>query len=233
MIVLAALAVSVGQCVTPRHKSDFLVIVDAGHGGKDVGAPSVIPQKFEKQVTLAVARSLSKRLGDRAGISVVMTRATDQTLTLIQRRRIISSCSPNLVISIHADSGPSSARGPSVYVLNDEGEAIVVDRIMRSSHSPDYDDDTAFIMANLKQRGSMNFAFDLAVKIRTALGRESERPRPLKTANFALLKAPGIPSILIETGYVSNRIDAEKLFDADQQAKMADTIASAIVFHQR
>ncbi|RZK44532.1 MAG: N-acetylmuramoyl-L-alanine amidase [Hymenobacter sp.] len=233
MIVLTALAISVGQCVTPRPKTGFVVILDAGHGGSDVGAPAIIPQKYEKQVTLEIATALSKQLGLRKGITVIMTRATDRHLTLVQRRQIIKSCSPDLVISIHADSGPSSARGPSVYVLNDAGEAIVVSRLMRVNRSVDHDDDTAFILANLRQRGSINFAVELAVKIRTALGRGDSNPRAIKTANFALLKAPGVPSILIETGYVTNRLDANILFDTNQQALIADAIGSCIVPNRR
>lgn len=227
-MILAALSIAVGSCVTPRKSSDFRVIVDAGHGGRDVGAPAVMRGKFEKEVTLAVATALSKRLGLRTGFAVVMTRATDRNLSLVQRRQIIGSCSPNLVISIHADSGPSSARGPSVYVLNDAGEAIAVNRLMRSGRSIDHDDDTAFILANLRQRGSMNYAFGLAERIRTALGRDNGHPRAIKTANFALLKAPGVPSVLIETGYVTNRRDAQRLFDPAQQALIADAIASSI-----
>lgn len=229
MIVLAALAISVGECMTPRRVSDFTVVVDAGHGGRDVGAPAIIPRRFEKEVTLAIATALSKQLSLRKGLAVIMTRATDRNLTLVQRRQIIASCSPDLVISIHADSGPSSARGPSVYVLNDSGEAIVVSRLMRSSRPVDHDDDTAFILANLRQRGSMNYAFDLAVKIRTALGRGDGNSRAVKTANFALLKAPGVPSILVETGYVTNQSDAERLFDTNQQAIIAGEIAASIV----
>jgi N-acetylmuramoyl-L-alanine amidase len=228
MAILAALALSVGQCVAPRKSSDFTVIVDAGHGGRDVGAPAVIPRKFEKEVTLAIATALAKQLSLRKGLAVIMTRATDRNLTLVQRRYIIESCSPDLVISIHADSGPSSAHGPSVYVLNDAGEAVVVSRLMRSSRSVDHDDDIAFILANLRQRGSMNYAYDMAVKIRTALGRGDGHPRAVKTANFALLKAPGVPSILIETGYVTNRRDADKLFDPNQQAIIANAIASSL-----
>ncbi|MEG3168357.1 N-acetylmuramoyl-L-alanine amidase [Sphingomonas sp. LB3N6] len=228
MIVLAALAISVGQCTTPRRASDFTVVVDAGHGGRDVGASAIIPGKYEKQVTLAIAAALSKKLALRKGLSVVMTRATDRNLTLGQRRQIIGSCTPDLVISVHADSGPSSASGPSVYVLNDAGEAIVVSRLMRSARSVDHDDDTAFILANLSQRGSMNFAVQLAVKIRAALGRGDANPRAIKTANFALLKAPGVPSILVETGYVTSRIDATRLFDTNHQALIADAIASSI-----
>ncbi|RYF03726.1 MAG: N-acetylmuramoyl-L-alanine amidase [Oxalobacteraceae bacterium] len=229
MVVLAALALSVGQCVVPRKSSDFVVVIDAGHGGRDVGAPAVIPRRYEKQVTLAIATALSKQLSRRKGLAVVMTRATDRNLTLVQRRQIIGSCSPNLVISIHADSGPSSARGPSVYVLNDAGEAVVVSRLMRSAQSAHHDDDTAYILANLRQRGSMNFAIELAVRIRSALGGADGKPRAIKTANFALLKAPGVPSILVETGYVTNRLDAEKLFNPNQQATIASEIAASIV----
>jgi N-acetylmuramoyl-L-alanine amidase len=228
MVIFAALAISVGQCVAPRKPSDFTVIVDAGHGGRDAGAPAIIPRKYEKEVTLAIATALSKQLSLRKGLAVVMTRATDRDVTLVQRRHIIRSCSPDLVISIHADSGPISARGPSVYVLNEAGEAVVVSRLMRSNRSVDHDEDTAFILANLRQRGSINFSFGLAAKIRTALGRGDGNLRAIKTANFALLKAPGVPSILVETGYVTNQFDANKLFDPNQQALIADAIASSI-----
>lgn len=233
MIILAALAISVGQCSARSKPSDFTVIVDAGHGGKDAGAPAIIPRMYEKQATLGIATALSKQLSLQKGLAVVMTRATDRDVTLMRRRQIIASCSPDLVISIHADSGQSSARGASVYVLNEAGEAVVVSRLMRSSRSVDHDNDTAYILANLRQRGSMNFAFELAAKIRTALGQGNGNLRAIKTANFALLKAPGVPSILVETGYVTNRFDADKLFDPNQQFLIANLIASAVLSDRR
>lgn len=233
MLFLAAIAISVGQCVPARKPPGYTVIVDAGHGGRDVGAPAVMPRRYEKDVTLGIATALAKQLSLQRGLAVIMTRATDRNLSLVQRRRVISSCSPDLVISIHADSGPSSARGPSIYVLNDAGEAIVVSRLTRSGRSVDHDDDTAYILANISQRGSINFAYELASKIRTALGQEEGNLRAIKTANFALLKAPGVPSILVETGYVTNRSDANKLFDPNQQTLIANKISSAIASVRR
>ncbi|MEG3166515.1 N-acetylmuramoyl-L-alanine amidase [Sphingomonas sp. PB2P19] len=228
MLILTALATLVGHCAVPPSPSQFTVIIDPGHGGKDQGAPAIVQGRFEKEATLRIARLIAARLSLEKDTSAILTRDNDLYLSLAQRRNIITSCKADLVVSIHADSGPITAQGPSIYVLNEAGEAIVVNR-MTSKYPYMPDNDTAYILANLEQRASINLAAKIAARVRRRLGDVAERIRVQKTANFALLKSPGVPSILIETGFVTNLKDAMLLFNVHGQSALADAIAGPII----
>lgn len=230
MSILAFLimALSVGTCSTPLSQTHFSVVVDPGHGGRDVGALADGRKRYEKDVTLAISKMLAARLAGNSKISVVMTRNDDRYLSLVQRRMIVASCKPNLVLSVHADSGPPLARGASVYVLNESGEAIVVDRLSRHT-AANRPDDLAYILAHLQQRESVNFSATLSAEISKALGQRDTHVRQPRSANFALLKSAGIPSILVETGFISNKDDAIRLFDPAEQAGIAEAVAGPIM----
>lgn len=206
----------------------FLVIVDPGHGGKDSGALARDAKLFEKDINLRISRRIAEELGQRRGVRVIMTRQDDRTMSLTTRRQIIRSCRPDLVISIHADSGPQSARGGSVYVLNDAGEAIVTDRIISRSSRTALDDDVGYVLANLEQRASINYAAAIAFDIQKEFGEISSARRS-KTANFALLKSPGIPSLLIEMGYMTNPGDVARLSREAGQKAVARAISRPVL----
>lgn len=223
------MALSVGMCSTSLPRAHFSVVIDPGHGGRDAGAPASIPGRYEKEVALAISKALASRLTGQKNVSVTLTRGDDRFLSLRERRRIITSCKPKLVVSVHADSGPPRARGASVYVLNEVGEAIVVGRLAGPAKSGRYGDDLAYLLAHLEQRASVNFAASLAADIHQSLSASDTYVRRPKTANFALLKSAGIPSILVETGYLSDNDDAIRLLGPAGQADIADAIAAPIL----
>lgn len=206
----------------------FIVLIDAGHGGRDSGAPAVGRRRSEKEINLAVALLVAANLAGSGQITTIMTRTNDRYLSLIDRRRFIARCRPDLVVSIHADSGPKNVRGSSVYVLNGEGEAIVVNRMWNKSRSQD-GDELGYIMADLAQRGAINWSTYVATLIQSKLSSQQKASYQPKLANFALLKAPGVPSILVETGYVSNRNDLEMLLSPAGQRTVAKAISSSII----
>ena len=223
------MALSIGMCGTSLPRAHFSIVIDPGHGGRDVGAPAGIRGRYEKEVALSISKLLANRLASQRNVSVTLTRGDDRFLSLTERRKIITSCKPNLAVSVHADSGPPSARGASVYVLNETGEAVVVGRLAgRGTNSSD-DEDLTYLLAHLEQRASVNFAASLAADIHRSLGASDTYARRPRTANFAMLKSAGIPSILIETGFISNNDDATRLLDPAYQADIADAIAAPIL----
>ena len=229
MTAVLALALAVGRCIGPADPETFTVVVDPGHGGRDRGAYSTIAGRAEKQATLAIARRVASRIARGASVKVVLTRNDDRYLSLVARRSIIQSCHANLAVSIHADSGPGGASGASVYVLNEAGEAIVAERMAVAQRSHNADADTAYILANLQQRASINYAIPIALRIRSGIGgRDRADDRP-SAANFALLKAPGVPSILVECGFLTNVRDAARLFDDEGQDAIARAITDPIL----
>lgn len=223
------LALAIGSCREMQLHKTYTVLVDAGHGGRDVGAPAVVKGKFEKDVTLAVARMVAARLKVEAGYAAIMTRTADRYVSLLDRRKLITACKPDLVVSIHANSGPSKAHGASVYALNEAGKAIVVGRLVGHEGQRQDDEDLAYLMADLRQRQSTNKSFQVAYKIQSALRKRGSKSSMPLNANFALLKAPGIPSVLIECGFITNRYDAANLLDADGQTHIANSIVQAII----
>jgi N-acetylmuramoyl-L-alanine amidase len=222
------LALSTGSCTVTLPKKDFVVVVDPGHGGRDSGAVAKDGLKFEKDIVLEVSRLLATKLSQEKRVSVILTRSGDYYLSLIQRQSIVKSCHPNLVVSIHADSGPPSARGGSVYVLNKIGEAVAVDRLISKRLIANDATDTEYILANLEQRASMNYSAMIASEIQQGLSNVSD-VRSSKTANFALLKVPGIASLLVESGFITNEKDAARISSASGQAAISAAIAGPIV----
>jgi N-acetylmuramoyl-L-alanine amidase len=228
VIGVLAMSLLIGHCASPVARPAFTVVVDAGHGGRDGGAYSSAGGRPEKEATLAIATSVARKLGSSKQIVVIMTRADDRYLSLVARQRIIRSCEPDLVISIHADSGPPAVRGAAVFLLNEQGQAVVVDRMMSRTRK-DADDELSFILADIRQRQSINYVAPIASQIQLAIGPRIGRGGLPRFANLALLKVPGTPSLLIECGFVSNSADAVDLFTSEGQDRIAGAIAAPIL----
>jgi N-acetylmuramoyl-L-alanine amidase len=219
-----------------------LVVIDAGHGGKDVGAIAV-SGGHEKDVTLAIARETARLLERRGLVLVRLTRGDDRFIPLGGRVRIARDARADLFISIHADSAPNEqARGASVYTLSAvasdaiaerlaarENKADIIGGINLSAEAPEVGD----IMVDLARRATGNVSVQFADVLQQALEREDVRFRGQfhHFAAFAVLKAPDVPSVLLETGYLSNADDAGTLFSDDGRARIARGIARAIERH--
>lgn len=228
----------------PQDGSRPLVVIDAGHGGKDPGAG--IGSVKEKDVTLALARALRAELLKRGGLRVALTRSDDRFLVLGERSTIARRLNADLFISIHADSTGTNdqASGASVYTLSDKGTSEVADKFAARENAADVVNGVDLgkqsgsvnsILVDLSQRESAARSQDFANLIRReGEGRIPFRERSEQSAAFAVLKAPDIPSVLFETGYISNEKDAARLSSPQGQQAFAEVTARAIeVFFAR
>jgi len=224
----------------PLDASRPLVVIDAGHGGHDPGAQN--GAYHEKAITLGLARALRDALLDGGGIRVALTRDDDRYLALEERSGIARKLGADLFVSIHADSaggpGGASASGATVYTLSARGSSDEANRLASSENAADRVNGVALrdtggqvgaILVDLAQRQSGAQARELAdILLREGKGTLNFRPQPEQSAAFVVLKAPDVPSILFEAGYVSNPADAARLMSADGRRDFAAITARAI-----
>ncbi len=216
-----------------------LIVLDAGHGGHDPGAISPHGEnKQEKNVTLGIARRTRDALVATGRFRVALTREDDRFVVLNNRYQIARDLGADLFISIHADSaGNESARGASVYTLSEvasdrearklaarENKSDIINGVNLGSATAD----VSSILIDLTQRETMNVSSDFA-KALVFEGSKALKMRSdgHKFASFVVLKAPDTPSILFETGYLSNAEDAAFLASSAGQSQVAQTITNA------
>lgn len=222
----------------PADASRPLVVIDAGHGGFDPGAGQG-PLK-EKAVALQIALALRDRLVEGGGIRVALTRDNDRFISLADRPDIARRLGADLFVSIHADSAENDlARGASVYVLSEKGTDEAARRFAATDRTSvkvngvalsDIDRDVSAILLDLSQRNAQANSSEVASLILrelddAAVGLHRDR---VETAALAVLKAPDIPSILLETGYINNLQDQQFLGSAGGQQTIAAATARAI-----
>jgi N-acetylmuramoyl-L-alanine amidase len=228
----------------PLDASRPLVVIDPGHGGRDPGAGTAA--LYEKDLTLRLAQALRDELLRRGGVRVALTRSDDSYLFLPERSGIARRLGADLFISIHADStaSDSGASGASVYTLSAKGSNEVAERIAARENAvdtingvaiTDTDDVVSAILVDLSQRdaqaGSELFS---SLVFREAAARLKFRDSSAQSAAFAVLKAPDIPSVLFEVGYINNADDAGRLASAAGRQAFAESTARAIeVFFAR
>ncbi|WP_296745627.1 N-acetylmuramoyl-L-alanine amidase [Mesorhizobium sp.] len=228
--------VGTGPVSAPGHR--FTVVIDPGHGGVDGGAESPAGT-IEKNVTLAFATELRDKLAEVGKYDVYMTRDSDVYLPLDERVRIARLHEADLLISIHADTiAVKGLRGATVYTLSDkasdpEAQALA-DRENLSDQFAgmkikDDDKEVTDILIDLIRREthsfSMSFAHTLVGQLSTNVGLINN---PQRSAGFRVLKAPDVPSVLVELGYLSNAKDEAQLLSADWRGKAAQSITNAV-----
>ena len=229
----------------PRVRGDEsrpLVVIDAGHGGVDPGAINPDNGLREKDVTLRIARALRDRLVASGRVRVALTRDDDRFLVLRERFGIARRLHADLFISIHCDStGSADARGASVYTLSDAASDKEAARMAARENKADViggvdldreGADVQSILIDLTQRETMNASAGFA----RLLGREAQPLMPLKSnfhrmASLMVLKALDIPSILFETGYISNPSDAAFLASTEGRDRIAESVTRAVEVH--
>jgi N-acetylmuramoyl-L-alanine amidase len=225
-----------------RRPDRPLVVIDAGHGGKDPGAISPITNRREKDVTLAVAKAIRDALAASGRVRVAMTREDDRFLVLSDRYEIARRMKADLFISIHADAAPHNddARGATIYTLSevasDKEAALLAARENQADRLGDAplseDASVNRILIDLAQRESMNVSAGFAALLK----REGSayfpfRPDFHRFASLIVLKAPDVPSILFETGYLTNPVDLAYIESSDGQRRIALGMKSAIEAH--
>lgn len=214
-----------------------VIAIDAGHGGVDPGAIGVSGTR-EKDVSLAAARQLKSTLEATGRYKVVMTRNRDVSLRLRQRIDIARRAAANAFISLHADSlGRPDVRGASVYTLSENASDKEAAALAAKENKADViigmdltteSSEVRNILIDLAQRESMNLGAHLATGLISELRKEINLLRNThRFAGFAVLKAPDVPSVLLEMGYLSNREDERALKQSGYRQKLANAIVRA------
>jgi len=231
------------QVLGPPDASRPLVVLDPGHGGHDPGATSGTIR--EKEVTLRMALAVRDKLLESGGVRVALTRSEDRYLMLAERSSIARRLKADLFVSIHADSAESKdARGASVYVLSEKGSSETAAKIAARENKADTingvtlaseTDVVSSILLDLSQSEAQAGSVEMAgLILRELRGKTPLHTNRVQSAAFAVLKSPDLPSVLFETGYISNRRDAAYLASDTGRETIARAAAQAIrVFFAR
>ncbi|MGE3147719.1 MAG: N-acetylmuramoyl-L-alanine amidase [Pseudorhodoplanes sp.] len=217
-----------------------IVVIDPGHGGIDNGTKAASGE-LEKTIVLDFALLLRDQLEKSGKYRVVMTRTDDTFVPLGERVRLARSRQAALFISIHADAlrkGEGEAQGATVYTLSDTASDAEAARLAESENKADAiaglnlsaePNDVADILIDLAQREtrtfSTQFAHALVGEMKAAMRLHKH---PMKSAGFVVLKAPDVPSVLVELGYVSNREDLKAMISSNWRSRAAEAIAIAV-----
>ena len=223
----------------PVKNKTVIVAVDAGHGGKDPGAAGKRGTR-EKDVTLAIARELARRIDREPGMKAVLTRDGDYFLSLRQRIQIARKHQADLFVSVHADAFQDTAsQGSSVYVLSQRGASDEASRWLAARENAadlaggvklnDKDEVLAQVLLDLSQTATADSSFQLADRVLGELGRLGPlHKEAVQQAGFLVLKSPDIPSILVETAFITNPSEERRLGDAGHQRRIASAIFSGL-----
>jgi N-acetylmuramoyl-L-alanine amidase len=219
----------------PAARGRPIVVIDAGHGGRDPGAQSVSGEITEKQLTLALAREVRDRLVERGRVRVAMTRDDDRYLTLEDRAAVARRLNAAMFVSLHMDSAPNPlARGASVYSLSDVASDAEAARFAAIENrggviGEDGDGSVQAMLSDLTMRTQMSDSADLASRlVNKSAGRFELRPNPHRFAAFHVLRRAATPAVLFEAGYISNADDELLLRSAEHRSAIALAIAQAI-----
>ena len=215
-----------------------MVVIDPGHGGVDPGAIG-ISGIFEKRVTLSMALQVQKAILATGRQRVRLTRSRDRFIPLRRRVAIARAAGADLFVSIHADSiANRRVRGGGIYTLSEnasdrESAALAAKEnradLIAGLNLKGHDDEVTSILIELTQRETMNYSAQFAAALVPELRQLIHmRRKPHRFAGFVVLKAPDVPSVLIETGYLSNRRDEKMLTSPRSRAAIARAIARAV-----
>ncbi len=235
----AGIKVKKASAHRPQESRDIVIAIDAGHGGEDPGATGASGSK-EKHITLAIARQLAKRINSEPGMKAVLIRDGDYYVGLRQRFEKARKHQADLFISIHADAFyDPRVRGMSVYVLSQKGASSEAAKWLARSENKadliggvkldDKDSLLARVLLDLSQNAAMEASQKVAKEVLAALSKiEKPHKKYVEKANFAVLKSPDVPSILVETAFISNPQDEKRLKSQRFRAQLADAMLSGI-----
>jgi N-acetylmuramoyl-L-alanine amidase len=223
----------------PPDARDLIIAIDAGHGGEDPGAIGMHGTR-EKDVVLAIARQLALKINAEPGMKAVLTRNGDYFVPLRDRMRRARAQQADLFVSVHADSiRDRRVDGSSVYILSQRGATDEASRWLAERENAsdliggvsldDKDDVLASVLLDLSQSASLSASQVAAERVLHQLNRVGEIRKPqVQQARFMVLKSPDIPSMLVETAYISNPQEEFRLRGAAHQAKLAAAIHQGV-----
>lgn len=228
--------------IKDKQHRDIVIAIDAGHGGEDPGASGPNRER-EKHVVLAIAKELNYLFKQEKGYRPVMIRTGDYYVGLSKRRDLAREAQADLMVSIHADAFKDHrAYGTSVYALSQRGASSAMAQVLAEDANSsdlvggvslgDKDDVLAGVLADLSMSASMEASIRVGDNVVRSMGKISRlHSSRVEQANFAVLRSPDVPSILVETGFISNPGEARKLSTRDYQRKMARSIFEGITGH--
>jgi len=230
----------VKQASPPMEKPrDVVIAIDAGHGGDDPGATGAAGTR-EKEITLAVARELKRLIDRQPGMSAVLTRDSDYFIPLKQRYQKAREAKADLFVSVHADAYSSGdARGSSVWMLSARGATNEAARWLEDREnradlvggvSLDNKDNTlAAVLLDLSQGATLEASGVVANQVLQALAKVGPTHRGfVEKANFVVLRSPDVPSILVETAFITNPAEEKRLKNPEQRDKIAKAILDGV-----
>lgn len=225
----------------PSDPARPLVVIDAGHGGRDPGAVGAGIR--EKDVTLGLALALRDELVRQGGVRVALTREDDRSLALAERPGIARRLGADLFVSIHADSAgeKSGVSGASLYTLSTKASSAAAARFARRENAADelngvsiagQNEQVSAILVELSQRRAQGESLEFAALVE----RESSEqlvfhPQTQRAADLVVLRTPDLPSVLFEAGFVTNEADAARLTSPAWKAGFAEALARSIRIH--
>ncbi len=224
------------------NKKQIIIAIDPGHGGRDPGAIGKKGTR-EKDITLAVSKKLFKLINRQNGYKAILTRSTDKYVVLRNRVKTARDHQADLFISIHADSFKNSkVEGSSVYALSINGASSEAARWMADKENAsdliggvsldDKDDLIASVLLDLTQTNTIQNSIELGNDVLKQLKKVGKvNKKYVQQAGFAVLKAPDMPSILVETAFLSNLKEEKRLRSSKHQTKLASAIFLGIKKH--
>lgn len=226
--------------VAAATTEEFVIAIDAGHGGIDAGATGVATKTPEKDITLAFAKALYEKLKGQTGIRAVMTRDADKFLSLSERVLIARQKGADLLISLHADTlRQADIRGATVYTISDKASDHMAAQLAERENFSDTiggvelpketEPEVGDILLDLTRRETQAFSIAMAEAVVGSFeGQISLINNPHRHAGFRVLQAPDVPSILLELGFLSNKEDEKLLLDPAWRGRVADLLVEAI-----
>lgn len=223
----------------PATDGEFLIAVDAGHGGIDTGATGKTTNTPEKTVTLGFARALAVELNRQKGVKAFLTRDGDTFLSLSQRVTLARQKGANLFISLHADMlGQANIRGATVYTISDKASDHLAEAAAARENQSDEvggvdasaePQEVSDILVDLTRRETQAFSIAMAKSVVTSFdGQINLINNPHRFAGFRVLQAQDVPSVLLELGFLSNKEDEKLLLDPAWRGKVVKLIAEAV-----
>ena len=225
-----------------KHKTEFIIAIDPGHGGRDPGAIGKRGTR-EKDITLAVARKMKTMINRTPGYKAILTRDSDRYMVLRNRVKKAREHQADLFLSLHADSFRNPrVEGASVYALSLSGASSEAARWIATKENAsdliggisldDKDDLIASVLLDLSQTATIQDSLELGSVVLKQMGKVAKlNNEQVQQAGFAVLKAPDMPSILIETAFLSNPREERNLRDSKHQLKLAKAVFSGVKAH--